>query len=327
MLQISESTDIIGITIKCLQLLYTLHFKPAVESIRNELIQLPTQDLSWVPYAALCKKEQWDSLYNFSTRWFRPNPLCCKQHEQHKFCHSIEAGSPGLEDVSLESVIEVNLQCQVSFPEYNKRRTSMFEGNCSQLQDPPYLKVGLLYTPHDSSEDDLLPADRTSAVVMIDGEKQHRRLHTDVALEQVEEIMLPKATDHFSQNTEATAYQMLWKSRSGTAYIQVEKASIFMPRTHRTIHGGRKRKQFRRSSDHELGDLSHVISHFVVLWGKLAPTQLQASIMDWFRKEKEKQLLATQPLRLLESRPCAIDPSGEQAEVKREMELGFLTEK
>uniref|UniRef100_K4A0M0 Rx N-terminal domain-containing protein n=2 Tax=Setaria TaxID=4554 RepID=K4A0M0_SETIT len=289
MLQISESTDIIGITIKCLQL-YTLHFKSTVESIRNELTQLPTQDLSWVPYADSCKKEHWgkkehwDNLYSFSTRWFRPNPLCCKQHEQHKFCHSSKADSSGLQDVSLESVIEVNLQCQVSFSKYNKQRTSMLEGKCS-LQDSPYLKVGLLFTPHDYSED-LLPADRSSAVVMVNGEKQHC-LHTDMTLEQVEEIMLPKAIGYFSQNTEATVYQMLWKSRSGTAYIQVEKASIFMPRTRRTFLGGRKRKLFRRS-DVELGNLTNVVSHFVDLWVKHAPIQLQASIMDWLQKEKEK---------------------------------------
>jgi hypothetical protein len=285
MLQISESTDIIGITIKCLQL-YTLHFKSTVESIRNELTQLPTQDFAWVPYADSCQKEHWDKLNSFSTLWFRPNPLCCKQHEQHKFSHSIKAGSSGLQDASLESVIEVNLQCQVTFTEYNKQRSSMFEGNFSQLQDSPDLSVGLLLTPHDSSED-LLPADRASAVVMIDGEKQHR-LHTDVTLEQVQEIMLPKAIGYFSQNTEATAYQMLWNSRCGTAYIQVEKGSIFMPRTRRTIPEDRKRKLFRRSAE-ELGNLSHVISHFVDLWVKHAPVQLQASIMDWFQKEKEKE--------------------------------------
>nr|TKW30244.1 hypothetical protein SEVIR_2G022900v2 [Setaria viridis] len=296
----------------------------ALQKCRQRILeeeQIEQEDLSWVPYADSCKKEHWgkkehwDNLYSFSTRWFRPNPLCCKQHEQHKFCHSSKADSSGLQDVSLESVIEVNLQCQVSFSKYNKQRTSMLEGKCS-LQDSPYLKVGLLFTPHDYSED-LLPADRSSAVVMVNGEKQHC-LHTDMTLEQVEEIMLPKAIGYFSQNTEATVYQMLWKSRSGTAYIQVEKASIFMPRTRRTFLGGRKRKLFRRS-DVELGNLTNVVSHFVDLWVKHAPIQLQASIMDWLQKEKEKQL-APQSLRR-KSRPCTIiDRSGEQAEVKMEKE-------
>ncbi|CAL5077122.1 unnamed protein product [Urochloa decumbens] len=299
MLQISESTDIIGITIKCLQL-YTLHFKSTVETIRKELTQLPTQDFSWVPYVDSCQKDHWDNLHSFSSQWFRPNPLCCKQHEQHKFCHSRKVDSSGLQDVSLEPVIEVNLQCQVSFSEYNKQRTSMFQGKCS-LEDSPHLKVGLLYTPHDSS-DGLLPADRSSAATMIDGDgdKQHCRLHPDMTLEQVEEVMLPKAIGYFSQNTEATAFQMLWKSRCGTAYIQVEKERIFTPRTRRTFIGERKRKTLQRH-DQELENPSHVISHFVDLWATQAPIQLQVSIMDWFQKEKEKQLVP-QPLRL-KSRP------------------------
>jgi hypothetical protein len=42
-------------------------------------------------------------------------------------------------------------------------------------------------------------------------------------LDQLNEIMLPKATDYFYQNPEATACQMLWKSRHGTEYIEFEK--------------------------------------------------------------------------------------------------------
>ncbi|XP_062188478.1 uncharacterized protein LOC133891752 [Phragmites australis] len=56
MLQLSESTDIVGVIIKCLQL-FASHFKSTVEIIRNELTQLPTQDLSWVPFVDSCQRE------------------------------------------------------------------------------------------------------------------------------------------------------------------------------------------------------------------------------------------------------------------------------
>ncbi|CAL5034596.1 unnamed protein product [Urochloa decumbens] len=272
--------------------------------------QMEQEDFSWVPYVDSSQKDQWDNLHSFSSQWFRPNPLCCKQHEQHKFCHSRKVDSSGLQDVSLEPVIEVNLQCQVSFSEYNKQRTSMFQGKCS-LEDSPHLKVGLLYTPHDSSEG-LLPADGSSAATMnmIDGDKQHYCLHPDMTLEQVEEVMLPKAIGYFSQNTEATAYQMLWNSRCGTAYIQVEKASIFTPRTRRTFHRDRKRKLLQRHVQ-ELENPSHVISRFVDLWATQAPIQLQVSIMDWFRKEKEMQL-APQPLRLKSDKPVPLIRQGKK---------------
>jgi hypothetical protein len=57
MLQVSESTDIVGMTIKCLQL-FPLHFKSTVEIIRKELTQLPTHDFSWVPYVDLWQQRE-----------------------------------------------------------------------------------------------------------------------------------------------------------------------------------------------------------------------------------------------------------------------------
>ena len=86
-LQISESTDIVGIIIKCLQL-FTPNFKPIVEIIKKELTQLPIQDLPWVPCVDSYLYKHRDKLHCFSTQWFRPNPLCCKQHNQHKLCRS-----------------------------------------------------------------------------------------------------------------------------------------------------------------------------------------------------------------------------------------------
>jgi hypothetical protein len=46
--QLSESTDIIGIAVKCLQF-FAPHFSCTFENIRNKITQLLTQDCSWVP--------------------------------------------------------------------------------------------------------------------------------------------------------------------------------------------------------------------------------------------------------------------------------------
>ena len=48
--QLSESTDIVGIAVRSLQL-FAPHVKFIVENITNELTQLPTQDFSWAPFA------------------------------------------------------------------------------------------------------------------------------------------------------------------------------------------------------------------------------------------------------------------------------------
>jgi len=85
------------------------------------------------------------------------------------------------------------------------------------MQEYPYLKARISFAPH-------LPANRSSKIAVIVHKEQHC-LHTDITLEQLEDIMLPKAMDYFHQNAEAMVYQMLWKSKHGFPHIQVEKAS------------------------------------------------------------------------------------------------------
>ncbi|OEL23251.1 hypothetical protein BAE44_0015730 [Dichanthelium oligosanthes] len=148
---------------------------------RKELTQLPTRDLPWVP--SVYQREHRNILHGLASQWFRPNPLCCKQLDQHE-------------------------------------NTSLSEDIIS-LQHYPYLKAGISFAPHRISED-TLPANRSSAIVAIVGEEQHC-LHTDITLEQLEDIMLPKAIDYFRQHVEATVYQMLWKSKHGSALIQLRR--------------------------------------------------------------------------------------------------------
>lgn len=181
------------------------------------------------------------------------------------------------------------LQGQVSLSECNKHWTSSSE--CSSLKNSTYLKVGIAFTPHSSLED-TLPADSTSAIAAVEGEKQHF-LHRNITLEELEEIMLPKAIGYFRQNVKATVYQMLWKSTHGAAYIQVEKASIKTLRTSmRTFQGARKGKMLQEH-DQGIGRQTDVIFRFLNLWVAQAPIQLRGSIMEWIQKEKEGLLVAS----------------------------------
>ncbi|TVU40683.1 hypothetical protein EJB05_14153, partial [Eragrostis curvula] len=123
---------------------------------------------------------------------------------------------------------------------------------------------------------------------MMSDEQQHC-LHTDIGLEQLGETMLSKAIDYFHQNTKAIVYQMLWKSKHGSAYIQVEKVPMF---TQRIFAGPRKRKLFLQQ-DKENDGWTHVICHFLNLWAAHVPVRLRGSVSDWLRDEKESQLAAT----------------------------------
>jgi len=112
-LRLSESTDLVGTIVKCLELLMvTPHFKPTAESASKELAQLPTQDFSWVPYVESSHKDHWNSMHSSLAQWFRPDPLCCRQHEPKPSYGGSSSSSTTmkLSDVAhLEPVIEVSL--------------------------------------------------------------------------------------------------------------------------------------------------------------------------------------------------------------------------
>ncbi|KAL5198530.1 hypothetical protein ABZP36_002042 [Zizania latifolia] len=288
MLQLTESTNIVGTTIKCLQL-FTPHFKSATETIRRQLTQLPTQDFSWVSHYC---SYHWDSIHGKTTEWFRPNPLCCKQHGQ-KVCGSSNKEKVNLQDVSLEPVIELYLECQFTQSRYSKqmaavqgknsRQRAAIQGKrCSPRR--PYLKLGVLFLPHGSSAD-FLPADESFAVEVFNGEEQPC-CHTNITLEQLDKIMLPKAIDSFNRNAEATTHQLLWKSKHEAVFFHVGKTRMNMPSTPST---DRKSTLSQRQDLHPQSP-ADVISGFLNLWAKRAPVHMQRSIVDWVQKQKEMQL-------------------------------------
>ena len=283
-IQLSECTDIVGMALKRLQL-FAPYFKCTVENIKKEISRLLTQDLSWTPSVYSYQKEQ--VLRTLGSQWLRPNALCCKQHYQHEIQRISSLNMAGLSNVLPEPVLKVNLQCQVPLSLYNKQKTLLSEDTIS-LQDSSYLKAKIFFTPHRSSHD-MLPENRSSAIVAIVGEEQ-RCLHTDIALEQLEEIILPGAIDYFHQNAEATVYQIIWKSKHGTAHIQIEKETM---RTRGTFGGARKGKLLKRH-DQELASWGRALSHLLELWGEHAPVQLRSTLVDWLQKEKERQLAAPQ---------------------------------
>ncbi|RLM70175.1 hypothetical protein C2845_PM17G06470 [Panicum miliaceum] len=128
MLRLSESTDVIGITDKCLQLLMP-HFNSITEVVIGELTQLPTQDFNWLPtYDEPGNMEHWNQVHDILTRWFRPDPLCCKQHELQDMAaacsRSSSTSTPRLSSIFPEQVIEVLLQRQILPSEYGKLQAS-----------------------------------------------------------------------------------------------------------------------------------------------------------------------------------------------------------
>ncbi|CAL4931701.1 unnamed protein product [Urochloa decumbens] len=284
MLRLSESTDVVGVTIRCLQLLVTPHFRSTAEAACRELANLPTQDFTWVPYADATHKEHWNSIHRDMSRWFRPDPMCCRNHQHQPCCEG---------EISLESVIEVYWQCQIPLSEYNiqRRRKAISEEGPTGLssKDTPHLKLGLLFTPH-GSLGGVMPKAESSLLEVIDGEEQHDGMHNNLSLQQLDETMLPKALECLYQKAEATAYQMLWQSRHGAAYLQVKKT---VPGKNAARDSSSRRalmRRYRHHQDPKLERWNHVLTSFLNLWVARAPDKLRWSMVEWLQRAKEKQL-------------------------------------
>jgi len=163
----------------------------------------------------------------------------------------------------------------------NKQKTLLSQ-NVISLQDSPYLKAGIHFAPHRSPKD-MLPANRSSEVLAIVGEDQHC-LSVDVTLEQLEEIMIPKAIDYFYRNTKATIYKMIWKTKHSSAFIEVEKASMS---TQKCFGGSRKRKLLQGQEEQLISERC-MISHLFDLWSAHVPVQLISVFKDCGCRRKGK---------------------------------------
>jgi hypothetical protein len=155
------------------------------------------------------------------------------------------------------------------------------ESKTSFSRDFPYLKLGMHFWPHTSSED-LWPRVEGSATEMINGEAvQHGSLYANISFEQLCKMMLPKAEDCLHGNIAATSYQMLWKSKHGGAFLQVEKIPWRL--TTQKNMGGRRSE--RRQVKKVQGWVS-ANNEFINSWIAHAPAKLLGSAIDWFQKEK-----------------------------------------
>ncbi|XBI32263.1 hypothetical protein VPH35_055735 [Triticum aestivum] len=238
MMRLSKSTNIIGTTVRCLQLVNP-HFKSTADAIIKEITQLPTQDFSLVPAEVKnTHTEYWNNIQRTLTGFFRPDPLCCQgyNHENVPSCSGgVHANGDNGNKYMLSSklpepVCQMFLQHHISLSEYNNllplgpTTISGDEDTPSPHNFPP-LKLGILFMPHDSLGEGSKSAGKGSVIEVVDGEKQGLT-HVNAHPEQLAEILLPKAITHLYHNTQATTYHICWTSNHGSARLLVEKTGI-----------------------------------------------------------------------------------------------------
>jgi hypothetical protein len=174
------------------------------------------------------------------------------------------------------------------------------ESQTSPTRDFPYLKLGAHFWPHASFED-LSPTVGVSVLEIINDEAKQCGMYANISFEQLGEITMPKAVDCLSGNVEATSYQMLSKSKHGSAYLWVEKASC-RATTKKDNKVGKRRKQ-RQDKKVPVQGWTSAHNEFISSWIAHIPSQLQGSVVDyWIQKEKR----STRPF-LLKTNACVHD--------------------
>ncbi|OEL18659.1 hypothetical protein BAE44_0020321 [Dichanthelium oligosanthes] len=290
MLRLSESTDLFGVMIKCMQS-FTPNFKFAAEHVNRELFQLPTQDFTFLPHQPYVQTDYWVNVHNTLTQWCRPNPLCCYKHNLAPCSSTSNTIGPSsllsprlLSDMFPEEVIVVLLQCHILLPDQPKNRrtsaTSTDHGGGGSLNpDVRPLKMGLLFMPHESPED-IDPTVDSYALAVID-EKEHETVHKNACLQDLDEKLLPKAIDYLHQNAESKMYQMCLKTRHGTAHICVEKTSNQMRSARQSKDSRQAHNRSVQIQDKMSEQWKQVARDLLKLWVVRASDKLEGSIRSW----------------------------------------------
>ncbi|KAM3299347.1 hypothetical protein ACQJBY_040711 [Aegilops geniculata] len=189
-LRLYESTDIVGITGKCLRSLGP-QFKSSVEDATRELTQLPTQDVSYFD-SVWC-----EGLVELTTD-SSPDPFCCIANGLNKPCASNIISSE-LTGRFPQEVMSVTFCSCFSASEYCSR-SSTDEARINTIKAWSPLQMQVFFYPHRSFK-------------FPDGSSLHQK----------EEGIQTEAIDCFINQPGMTDYRMHWFSAHGYVSFSVSK--------------------------------------------------------------------------------------------------------
>ncbi|CAL5078075.1 unnamed protein product [Urochloa decumbens] len=215
-LRLSESTDIVGIAIKCLQSLAS-QFSFVADTAMGEFTLLASslQDISH-SHAPLWVGIQ--ERHSKITQLFRPDPLCCKS-KGHGPCAN-KVVSSELSHVFPEEVILIGFECYSSAPEYSLRSSSAHEVDKRSVlrkRGPP-LHLAVCLAPH-CVRDEWLQA---SYVVEGIGHNNEEDRIVDISTQQVGETVRSRAINCFLRQPKVKQYKIRWVTKHGTAWFLVD---------------------------------------------------------------------------------------------------------
>lgn len=118
-LPISDSTDIFGVMIKCMQSV-TPHHKFVAEHVKRELIQLPIQDFSFLLHSPYAQTDYWSNIH--STLAIKISHRVLQQATQLDPHHHCQFVTRVFCDAFPEEVIMLLLQCRMLLSDQHRNR-------------------------------------------------------------------------------------------------------------------------------------------------------------------------------------------------------------
>ncbi|CAL5078084.1 unnamed protein product [Urochloa decumbens] len=214
-LRLSESTDIAGVAVDCLQSLAS-QFKFVADTAMGELTLLANlQDVSHShapPWLGI-QEDHYKII-----RKCHPDPLCCKARGHGPCANTNSIESTELSHILPEEVILFKFKCYISALEYSSRSSSHEAGKRSVIRDQrPPLKLTVSLHPH-YVHDERLQANYTVEVI---GDNHEECI--DVSIQQVSETVRSNSINCFLQQPQITKYSIRWVTKHGIAKFDVKK--------------------------------------------------------------------------------------------------------
>jgi hypothetical protein len=219
-LRLSESMDVFGTAIRCLQAMASQLKLLVSEAAVGELALLAASvDMcrsSAPPWARIDEGE-----YARASQAFRRDPVCCRDRERGQQLGrpratsgggvADAASSPELSRILPEQIIVLAFWCRVPAAP-----------GCGLLPTRPPLKMTVFFSPHACCHDAEEERRSSWALDLSAGENGNPLLR-DVSVQQVAEMVGPKALDRFLRQPHLAVYAITWGSEHGKAIFILER--------------------------------------------------------------------------------------------------------
>ncbi|CAM0954828.1 unnamed protein product [Alopecurus aequalis] len=203
---LSESTNLVEISTKCLQSLGP-NFKCLAEEATGQLAHLSTQ--------VQVSNDNFLHYYSDLNWVFRPDPVCCTTSGLVKSCSTSNTTSSELSGRFPEQVAYLRISGNVSGADYNLR-SSTRQVNGKAMKAWPYLKLEATFFP----------------LLQWGGRRQVSSLHD------MEETVRTEAINFFSSQPKQKEYAVSWLSTHGAAHFKVSKDIADVRCTSRNVGDG-----------------------------------------------------------------------------------------